>query len=63
MGNNSGQALVLFNTALIHHLRGHYNEALKLYEESLVINRELGDKQGIVSSLVNVAGMYQIKGL
>ena len=37
--------------------RGDYASARSLYEESLAITRELGDKGGIAASLVGLAGL------
>jgi len=46
-----GQAAVLHRSGNIHHQLGEYEEAKRLYEESLKINQELGDKSGMAATL------------
>jgi len=52
-----GQAAVLHRSGNIHHQLGEYEEAKRLYEESLKINQELGDKSGMAATLHQMGNM------
>jgi tetratricopeptide (TPR) repeat protein len=58
------QALGIFshNLAVIYQRRGDYHEALRLYDESLQINKQLGDQSGIASTLHELGRLSQAQG-
>ncbi|HEY6409382.1 MAG TPA: tetratricopeptide repeat protein, partial [Ktedonobacteraceae bacterium] len=52
-----GTAWALFNLGILVGQQGEYARAISLIEESLVMHRELGDKQGIAWPLLELADM------
>jgi len=58
-GQKGNIAAILHNMGLIHQDQGNYQEAVKLYQQSLKIKEELGDKSGI-SSTLHQLGIYII---
>ncbi|MCP4710260.1 MAG: tetratricopeptide repeat protein, partial [Planctomycetes bacterium] len=50
------------NIGLIHFNRGDYELALELYEKSLAIQEELGDKSGIAGSCYNIGLIHYERG-
>ena len=44
------------------YIRGNYPQALKYHRRSLKINEGIGDKEGIATSLANIANGYQVQG-
>ena len=62
MGDEQGVAYTLNNIADMHRKKGEYEEALKLYNESLEIKRRIGDKQGVAYTLNNIAVLHDKKG-
>jgi len=57
--NQKFEALLLNNLALANFHLGNRQKALELYEQSLVIHRELGDKSNEAISLDNIGGLYR----
>jgi tetratricopeptide (TPR) repeat protein len=55
------QAIVLNDMAKIHHQKNEYDEALKLYNESLDIAKEAGYYDGIARALHNIGLIHYIK--
>ena len=49
------RSTVLNNIALIHSKKCEYDQALKLYNQSLKITRKVGHQQGIGTTLNNMA--------
>ncbi len=52
----------LFNLGIIHQQLGEYDKARGLYEQSLKIAEELGDKSGIAKTLHNLGAIYSNRG-
>jgi tetratricopeptide (TPR) repeat protein len=55
-------SIALFNMGAILKLYGQNGEALKLYEQSLEINRKIGDHRGEGATLNNISQIYAAKG-
>jgi tetratricopeptide (TPR) repeat protein len=47
---------------IIEYSQGNYEQAQKLYEESLILFREIGDKHGIADSINNLGRVSQQHG-
>ena len=47
---------------MIHQTRGEYDKALKMYEQSLEIERRLGNQSGIATSLHQIGNVYYLQG-
>jgi len=45
-----------------YHALGDYETALKYYQQSLAISREIGDRSGEGTTLNNIAGIYRARG-
>lgn len=41
---------------------GQYEDAAELYQQSLVIKKEIGDQEGTATTLINLAGLYKVLG-
>jgi tetratricopeptide (TPR) repeat protein len=52
----------LNNIAVIHKKKGGYEEALKLLNASLEIEKQIGDQKGIANTLNNIAFIHDNKG-
>ncbi|KKG01772.1 hypothetical protein DU31_17945 [Methanosarcina mazei] len=64
-GSNRGVrwiAAVLHAIGIIHQDQGNYEEAVKLYNQSLKIKEELGDKSGIASTLHQLGNIHYFQG-
>lgn len=60
--NNEGEySVVLGETARIHLTRGDLDRALSLYQESLQLKEQLGDKQGKGTSLSMLGNLYMMR--
>jgi len=62
-GNNAApspqeSAAQLFNSGVEQYRSGKYQEALKTYQQVLVIHRELSDKAGVALTLHNIGTIY-----
>jgi len=55
-------AFALFNMGAIFKLFGQYDKALELYEQSLAINKKIGDRRGEGTTLNNLATTAHAKG-
>lgn len=55
-------AAALMSVAFIKSNSGHADDAVKLYQETLIIQTELEDKEGIATILNNLANIYDDKG-
>ena len=55
LGEQGGIAGALNNIATIHYWKGEYDQALKLYNQSLEITRQLGEQYMIGVTLNNIA--------
>jgi tetratricopeptide (TPR) repeat protein len=62
INDRSGIASTLNNIAIIHRLKGEYDEALEKYNQSLKIKTELDDGNDIAATLNNIAIIHQVKG-
>jgi tetratricopeptide (TPR) repeat protein len=56
------QARSLNAIGSIHGNKGEYDEAIKLYNQSLEISKHLGDQKGVASSLNNIGLIHGSKG-
>jgi tetratricopeptide (TPR) repeat protein len=56
------KAAALHHLGMIHQDPGRYEEAVKLYEESLKLKKELGDKSGIASTLHQLGNVHYAQG-
>jgi tetratricopeptide (TPR) repeat protein len=56
------KAAVLHHLGNIHYAQGRYEEAEKMYQESLKINEELGNKSGIASTLGQFGNIHYAQG-
>lgn len=56
------RAKALLGAGVLAYSQGDYAEARRLYEESLALRRELGDKQNIAASLNNLAVLAYEQG-
>ena len=55
-------AAALMSIAYVKSNSGYANDAIKLYQETLIIQTELDDKDGIATILNNLANIYDDKG-
>ena len=55
-------ASTLHELGNLAYLRGDYNEAERLYRESLEIKKHLGDKAGLATTLAQLALLEEAKG-
>ena len=62
MGDKNGFAGILHSLGMIHQDQGNYEEAVKLYNQSLKIAEELGNKSGIAHTLHNLGTIHQDQG-
>ena len=56
------KAAALHNQGNVHYVQGRYEEAEKLYQDSLKIDKELGDKSGIAITLHQLGMIHQKQG-
>ena len=56
------QSAIRFELAGVYNTRGELDRALALYQESLALKEQLGDKKGKAASLGGVANLYMRKG-
>jgi tetratricopeptide (TPR) repeat protein len=56
------KAAALHHMGMIHQYQGRYEEAVKMYQESLKITEELGDKSGIASTLLQLGNLHYAQG-
>jgi tetratricopeptide (TPR) repeat protein len=56
------KADALHNLGIIHYAQGRYEEAEKMYQESLKLAKELGDKSGIAITLHQLGMIHQDQG-
>jgi tetratricopeptide (TPR) repeat protein len=59
---NDSIAAFTHNAAVMYQNRGEIEEARKLYNESLEIEKKLGNQRGIASTLHNLASLSQAEG-
>ena len=52
----------MHNLGVIHHQQGNYEEAVNLYNKSLKISEELGNKSGISNTLHQLGIIHQRQG-
>ena len=52
----------LGQTGKQHHHLGNFSRALPLFEQSLTISQEIGDKSGEGTTLNNISGIYRARG-
>jgi tetratricopeptide (TPR) repeat protein len=62
LGDKSGIASTLHQLGIIHQNQGNYDEAIKLYQQSLMISEQLGDKSGIASTSYQLGNMNALQG-
>ncbi|WP_421797698.1 tetratricopeptide repeat protein [Haliscomenobacter sp.] len=55
-------SIALFNMGAIFKLFGQNDQALELYEQSLTIDKKIGDRQGEGATLNNISQIYYAKG-
>ena len=60
--NGESRAAALHHWGIVEQSQGDYGEAARLYEQSLQIARELGDKSGIAASLHQLGMIHQAQG-
>ena len=56
------KSLILHNLGLIEQDQGHYHEAEKLYNKSLKIVEQLGDKSGIAGTIGQIGILFYLQG-
>ena len=56
------KAAALHHLGNVHYSQGRYEDAVKKYEESLQLKKELGDKRGIASTLGQLGRIFQAQG-
>ena len=57
-----GKSAALNNIGLIYLIKGELDNALKYFQDSLKIHKEIGNKQGEAGVLGNIGHFYSIKG-
>jgi len=60
--DNIGISSTSVNLGIIHQDQGNYEEAMKLYNQSLEINKELGIKSGIAQTMHNLGNVHCLQG-
>jgi tetratricopeptide (TPR) repeat protein len=60
--NQAGIAATIHDLAIISQDQGNYEEAVKLYNQSLKMKEELGNKSGIAITLHNLGMIHQRQG-
>ena len=58
MGDRSGEAVTLNNIGLVYNNIGKAQEALKYFQQALLISREVGDRSGEAVTLNNIGLVY-----
>ena len=61
-GAKSVESVISTNLGILRARMGHGRKALELFQFALSIERESGDKEGIVSNLVNIAALRHLLG-
>lgn len=56
------ESTLLNNVALVYHQVGQYDEAIRAYEESLVISREQADRRDQAKTTQNLGAVYLSRG-
>jgi tetratricopeptide (TPR) repeat protein len=59
---NTYRAKLLNDAGEVHYASGNLEDALKLYQQSLAISQELGDKAGEGRALNNISQIYAARG-
>ncbi|CAK8714085.1 hypothetical protein GMJAKD_03320 [Candidatus Electrothrix aarhusensis] len=59
---NTYRAKLLNDAGEVHYASGNLEDALKLYQQSLAISQELGDKAGEGRTLNNISQIYAARG-
>ena len=62
LGDKSGVSSSLHHLGTLAQATGEYDEARKLYQQSLKIKQELGDKSGMASSQAQLALLEEKQG-
>lgn len=62
LGNRKWEAMFLHNAGVMHQKWGDYQAARDLYQQSLEIKEELGDKAGIASSIGQLGRLAYLEG-
>ena len=60
--HDTTRAKLLNNIGIIYYNQGNYEQALDYYSKSLKIKEELGDNEGIPSTLSNIGIIYYLQG-
>ncbi len=60
--NQKYEANAYNNLGILYQTRGDLDKAIEFYEKSLVINLELGSKQGKIRNYGNLGEVYRIRG-
>ncbi len=60
--SKSWKAIAITSIGLIHKWQGNYSEALKLYEEALKLDDQLGNLSNKVTDLNNIGEIHRAKG-
>ncbi len=50
------------NLGIVYQTRGDLDKAIEYYEKSLVINQELGRKEGVAIQYNNLGRVYRTRG-
>lgn len=56
------QATGINNLGYIANMRGNYDKAIEYYEQSLAIQRQISNTQGVAAVLYNLGDMYALRG-
>jgi tetratricopeptide (TPR) repeat protein len=58
VGNRAGEASTLNNIGLVYDSRAQYDQALKNFQQALVIHREVGDRVGEETVVANIKSLF-----
>jgi CHAT domain-containing protein/tetratricopeptide (TPR) repeat protein len=62
VGDRAGEGTTLSNIGGVYRDQGRYAEALEMYQQALVIQREVGDRTGEGSTLTGIGMVYDNQG-